>query len=212
MMFVFLEYMKEPFCQYFSVIHFTMQSHTNQTHTQVQRGNRRPQVIRPLLQDVVDHGHRYTIVQRVQSLKLTVEGFSYRDIEARTGVKKSTQIRIKQRAFERGFQPKVDRRILEHYVADAPKSGRPKQIGLDIEQKLLQSVRADKAGREKSSEVLAFECGISRSSALPILKKYGLTRVKPTRKPGLNPVQRAARLAFCLDHKDWTLEDWQRVI
>jgi Transposase len=83
---------------------------------------------------------------------------------------------------------------------------------LSTEQQLLESVKLDRLGREKSSEVLAYECGISRSSALRILHKYSLSNVKPTRKPGLNAVQRAARLAFCLDHADWTLEDWKCVI
>lgn len=83
---------------------------------------------------------------------------------------------------------------------------------MTTEQQLLESVKFDRSGREKSSEVLAYECGISRSSALRILHKYGLSNVKPTRKPGLNAVQRAARLAFCLDHINWTLEDWKRVI
>ena len=114
---------------------------------------------------------------------------------------------IKKRAYERGFRPDQDSRILEHYVKDGPRSGRPKEITLEIEQCLLDSVKADRSGREKSSEVLAYECGISYSSALRILHKYGLLNVKPTRKPGLNGRQRAARLAFCLKHQHWTLED-----
>jgi hypothetical protein len=77
---------------------------------------------------------------------------------------------------------------------------------------LLNSVKIDRAGREKSSEVLAYKNGIGRSSALRILHNSSLSNVKPIRKPGLNTVQRASRLAFCLKHEDWTLEDWKRVI
>jgi transposase len=171
-----------------------------------------PPPVRPLPQDAVDRGHRYTIIQRVQCLKLLAEGFSGRDIEKKTGVKSSAQSHIRKRAYDRGFCPEQDPRILDYYVQDGKHTGRPKEITLTTEQRLLESVKLDRSGREKSSEVLAYECGISRSSALRILHKYGLSNVKPTRKPGLNAVQRAARLAFCLDHADWSLEDWKRVI
>jgi Transposase len=67
-------------------------------------------------------------------------------------------------------------------------------------------------GREKSAEVLAYEHITSRSTALRILRKHGLSKVKPTRKPGLNSTQRAARLKFCLEHQEWGLEEWKRVI
>jgi transposase len=97
-------------------------------------------------------------------------------------------------------------------VVDGPRSGRPKEITIETEQCLLNSVRANRAGREKSSEVLAYECGISSVSALRILHKYGLNSVKPTQKPGLNPIQQKARLQFCLEHQYWTLKDWKRVI
>lgn len=83
---------------------------------------------------------------------------------------------------------------------------------MGTEQQLLDSVRADRAGREKSSEVLAYECGISRSSALRILHKYGLANAKLTRKPGLNKEQKVAHLQFYFDHQHWTLEDWKYVI
>ena len=167
---------------------------------------------RPLPQSVIDHGHRYSIAQRVQCLTLIVEGFSGRDIEKKTGVKPTAQTYIKKRANARGFCPEQDPRILEYHVQDGARSGRPKEITLETEQRILNSVRKDRSGREKSSEVLAYEVGISRSSALRILHKYGLTNVKPTRKPGLNRVQKALRLAFCLKHQHWTLEDWKRVI
>jgi len=143
---------------------------------------------------------------------LLAEGFSGLDIQKKTGIKPSAQTYMKKKAFNRGFRPDQDPRILDHYVVDGVRPGRPKVITLETEQRLLESVRVDRSGREKSSEVLAYECGISYSSALRILHKYGLNSVKPTRKPGLNPKQRKARLEFCLRHQHWTLEDWMRVI
>jgi hypothetical protein len=161
-----------------------MASHAARAHAFAGRQN--PAVPRPLPQSVVDRGHRYGIAQRVQCLTLQVEGFSWKDIEAKTGVKQPAQSAIKKRAFQRGFRPEQDPRILEYYVEDGARSGRPKEITSEIEQRLLDSNSADRSDREKSSEVLAYECGISRSSALQILHKHSLLSVKPTRKPGLN--------------------------
>lgn len=148
---------------------------------------RTPPISPPLPQGVVHRGHRYSIVQRVQCLTLQAEGFSWRDIEAKTGVKQPAQSYIKKRAYERGFRPEQDPRIVEHYVEDGARSGRPKEITVETEQRLLAIKNADAAGREKSSQVLAGECGISRSSALRILQKHGLSNIKPTQNPGFSP-------------------------
>ena len=75
-----------------------------------------PPVPLPLPQSTINRGHRYTIVQRVQCLTLIIEGFSGADIKAKTGVSRSAQSYIKKRAYTRGFRPKQDSRILEHYV------------------------------------------------------------------------------------------------
>jgi transposase len=152
--------------------------------------------------DIIDRGHRYTLAQRVQCLTLQMEGLSDRDIEQKTGVKPSAQSHIKKRAFLRGYQPEQDTRILSYYIKDAPRSGRPKEISLAIEQQLIEKVRIDRSDRKKLSEVLAYEYKISRSSALRILHKYKLTNVKLTRKPGLDRIQKAARLTFALKYKD----------
>ena len=42
--------------------------------------------------------------------------------------------------------------------------------------------------------------------------KAGFHKTKPTRKPGLTNKMKMERLKWCLDHKDWTLEDWENVI
>jgi hypothetical protein len=172
----------------------------------------RPSSTRPLPKDITDHGNRYTLVQRIQCLTLLAAGFSAAYIERTTGVKERAQRYIRNKAFERGFRPEEDPRILESYVIDGERSGRPKEIGEDIEEALLTSVRNNRSGREKSSEVLAFEQGISYQSALRLLRKYGLRSVKPTTKPGLTEAMKKVRLKWCLDHQHWTLEDWKNVI
>ena len=104
------------------------------------------------------------------------------------------------------------RRILTVFVEAGRSPGRPKEVMEEKEQKILDTVRKDRSGREKSSEVIRYELGWSSSTVLSILKKHGLRNVKPTTKPGLNRDQQLCRLAFALEHKDWTLEDWKNVI
>jgi transposase len=98
------------------------------------------------------------------------------------------------------------------FVEDAKRAGRPKEITEAIEKSVIQSITKDQSGREKSSEILANEAGISHSSVLRILKRHGFVVVKPSWKPGLTDAAKAKRLKFCLDHQYWTLNDWKNVI
>ncbi|EDN06634.1 predicted protein [Histoplasma mississippiense (nom. inval.)] len=53
---------------------------------------------------------------------------------------------------------------------------------------------------------------IAPNTVWKILRKAGMKKTKPTRKPGLTNKMKHERLQWCLDHQDWTLEDWKRVI
>jgi transposase len=175
-------------------------------------GHEGPRAPRPLPQDAVDHGARYSIAQKIQALTLISSGFTTKHAAKVTGMSERTVLRVRQTAFQRGFEPEKNPRILEAYVTDAPRSGRPKAITEAAEQKLLANVRADRNSREKSSEYLAYELNISRRSVINILAKHGLKCVKPTRKPGLTDKMQADRLQFALAHAHWTLDDWKNVI
>lgn len=183
-----------------------------------ERESQRPRVrnptrlVRPLPRIVADHGTRYSLVQRTQCLTLLSLGYSFKFVEDTIKIPEKTSRRILKKAEQRGYHPAEDPRILEHHVEDGARSGRPKEISDAVEKHLLDLVIEDRNGREKSSEVLAYESGISTSSTLRILHKNGFGSVKPTRKPGLNREQRKARLEFCLAHQHWTLEDWKNVI
>jgi hypothetical protein len=127
-------------------------------------------------------------------------------------VKERAQRYIRKKAYDRGYEPEKDLRILESYLVDAVRLGRPEETTEEKEEEILSAVRSDRSDREKSSEGLAYDAGISRSSALRILHKHGLHSVKPTRKPGLTPEIKQARYKWALLHRDWTLEDWKDII
>ncbi|USP75525.1 hypothetical protein yc1106_02799 [Curvularia clavata] len=51
-----------------------------------------------------------------------------------------------------------------------------------------------------------------RPSKRRVLREEGFRKTKPTRKPGLTKQMREERYRWCLEHVDWTLEDWKNVI
>lgn len=181
------------------------------------RNSRASPPIRPLPEGVHDTGRRYSIAEKAQALALYQIGMNSVQIGRTLNLDDSTiraWIRTaKSRGWEGAEAPLGDRRrILTQFVEAGTSPGRPKEVTKEIEEKVLASVRKDSAGREKSSEVLGYEAGWSSATVLRILKKHGLKNVKPTRKPGLSREQQLKRLAFALEHKDWTLEDWKNVI
>jgi transposase len=120
---------------------------------------------------------------------------------------------IYARAIKRGFDPNYKPFTLKpEHVQDASRSGRPSKQTEENAQALLEKVRSNRYGRELPCTDLAgllSQVGIEVSSTTVwrILRSYGFHKTKPTRKPGLTKKMRAERLKWCLDHKDWTLED-----
>jgi len=173
-----------------------------------------PRLQQPLTKEasVNNHGKRYTIAEKTQVLTFLSLNHSTRDIHNWIGVPPRQSLRILQKAKERGYNPEESKKVLHAYIEDGVRSGRPKEISSEAEQRVIESITSDRNTREQSSEVIAYSQGISASSVQRILKQNGYHAVKPTRKPGLNVAQKRARLAFCISHQDWTLEDWKKVI
>jgi hypothetical protein len=61
-------------------------------------------------------------------------------------VKERLQRNIKKAPESDGFQTEIDPRILEYYVADGERSGRPKEISDEVEESLLANVRGSRSG------------------------------------------------------------------
>jgi transposase len=154
----------------------------------------------------------HPIELRIQILGLISWGVEAKDIATKLEVPIRSIRKMIQRAKDRGFNPGSCERIRMEYAEDAKRSGRPKEITPEKEKAIIESVSKDRNGREKSSEILAYEAGISHSSVLRILKRNGFVIAKPSWKPGLTEAAKAKRLKFCLDHQHWTLDDWKNVI
>ena len=156
-------------------------------------------------------GKKYDLAQQVQALTLLGMGMKIEDVGRITGFSRSALYDLKKRALERGYDPTVTPVIHNVYVEDAHKSGRP-GISLEKQLEIVAKVTTDRYGREKSTAEIAEEVEVSQSSVARILKKYGFKKVKPTWKPDLTPAMKKACLEFAIRYKDWTIEDWKRVI
>lgn len=106
--------------------------------------------------------------------------------------------------------------VLDSFVFDRPRPGAPRKQE-DMKDRILEKVRLDRYGREKTCAFIASELSeagniISSTTVWRALKKAGMRKTKPTRKPGLSDAMKKARLEWCLAHQHWTLEDFKNVI
>lgn len=83
----------------------------------------------------------------------------YDDITAITGVAKGTNGKMVKKAKEQGYDGGV---MVDEHVGERPRPGRPRSVTREGEGKILNSVRKDRAGREKCTEDLAYDGGICR--------------------------------------------------
>ncbi|KAJ5511785.1 hypothetical protein N7453_003888 [Penicillium expansum] len=160
----------------------------------------------------------HDIAKRSVVVTSKAAGVSSAIIAEMVGLSKRTVDRIYERALVKGFDASLRPwNISDAMLAEAPRSGRPKKQSPEMQDRVLTKVRLDRYGREKTCADIAGEISsegteISATTIWRILKKAGLRKTKPTRKPGLTKAMREARLAWCLEHRDWTLEDWKNVI
>jgi len=94
------------------------------------------------------------------------------------------------------------------------KSGRTRVLSEVAGNQLKDAIEQDRYYREMGQFDVAQELRI-KASILTVrneMKARNLNRVKPTKKLALTPIQRAIRYEIALSRKDWTLEDWKRVV
>jgi hypothetical protein len=153
----------------------------------------------------------------VVSLKAPCSGKTSPEVAEIPGLSIRQVDRIYARAIENGFDPNVRPLILkDEYLRDRPRSGRPTKATEENKELVIGKVQQDRFGREKTCADLAGELSkagieISASAVYRMLVSSGFRKTKPTRKPGLTKSMKADRLAWCIAHRDWTLEDWNSV-
>ncbi|KAG5793518.1 hypothetical protein H9Q71_014431, partial [Fusarium xylarioides] len=154
----------------------------------------------------------------VVSLKEPCSGKSSAEVSEISGLSIRQVNRIYARAIDRGFDPNVRPLILkDEYLKDKPRSGRPTKATEETKELVIGKVQRDRFGREKTCADLAAELRdagveILAISVYRMLVSSGFKKTKLMRKPGLTKSMKAERLAWCIAHRDWTLEGWKSVI
>jgi len=103
---------------------------------------------------------------------------------------------------------------LHDQVSIAPKLGRPHVLSeLDINS-LDCTISSDRHHREMGQFEVAQELDLkaSKSTIRTAARSHKIHQVKPTKKLSLTPIQMAERYEIALSRKDWTLDDWRRVV
>ena len=86
--------------------------------------------------------------------------------------------KIRKRAIDWGFNPKIDSEILASYVQNTPRFDQP-GISLEKHDEIIAKVTQNWFGQEKSIWYIASKLQISQQSMFQIFKKHGYEKIKP---------------------------------
>jgi transposase len=93
-------------------------------------------------------------------------------------------------------------------------TGAPRVLTQAQIEELVEFVCASAKNRRMSYEQLAttLEFGVGRKAIRNALEREGFHRRLAMRKPPISEKNRQARLAWALEHKDWTMEQWFSIL
>ncbi len=95
--------------------------------------------------------------------------------------------------------------------ASNPRSGRPKACSIREQRHIIRTARVNpRITYLDLIQTTGVNC--SRTTVYRILKDYGLTNWLAKKRPLLREEDVALRLAWAKERKDWTYEDWKKVI
>src|SRR5207237_5368163 len=99
----------------------------------------------------------YDLATRAQALTLKLEGKSATQIFQITGMSKTAQFELLKKAKSRGLNIEQSPmpKLLEEHLADGPRSGRPSKQTDEVVEAVIQQVRSDRFGREKTCKTIA---------------------------------------------------------
>ena len=118
----------------------------------------------------------YDLATRAQAVILRAMGKKLDLVSQITEITTRQIMNLVKKAMQRGWS--VDSPLMDRHLDDAPKSGRRKKMNEPLEQRIIDAVRTDRYGREKSCATLGRELGCSSSAVHRVLKKYGYNKTK----------------------------------
>ncbi|XP_075161213.1 uncharacterized protein LOC142234030 [Haematobia irritans] len=127
---------------------------------------------------------------------LTNSGKSSRGIVKELNVSQRTVIAVQER----------------RNVAPVPNSGGRPRLLNDSDVRLMLHQIQNKSCETPKQVALAIRKNLSASTARRALHKLGYVSAVKKKQPALSDKNIKSRLKFCKSHKNWTEEDWKRVI
>lgn len=144
--------------------------------------------------------HPISSAHKENILSLASHGHSTRYIASKTGISQPTVSRVLQDLLPN---------------RQTPHSGRPSQLSATATRSILAQITTGKAANAVQAARhinTIIPHPVSTQTVRNVLKKHSFKAVTKKKKPLLSTVHRKKHLAFALRHKEWTVEDWKRVI
>jgi transposase len=130
---------------------------------------------------------------------LLASGLGQREVSRLLKIPLST---VSWHANKQGFKP-------------GPKKGRPKILSSRDENFIAKEIstgRIENATKMSREIKERFDISVSRLTVSRVLKNKGFKSAEKKEKPQLSSKNIKSRFEFAKSHKDWTLDDWKRVI
>ncbi|KAG1486748.1 hypothetical protein G6F54_013118 [Rhizopus delemar] len=105
--------------------------------------------------------------------------------------------------------------LYQKHEVNSIKAGRPKLLSSRDNRYLIRLVTVKGQGNAVEARNTLendLQKTVSVETARRSLRRSGLTSFVKPQKPLLSEVNRRKRLGWALNHVDWTMEDWKRVI
>ena len=144
--------------------------------------------------------HPISSAQKENIISLASNGFSARYIASKLGIGRATVGRI------------LENLLPNHYT---PLTGRPPKLSTTDQHAILAQITSGKSANavQATNHINSIiSTPVCSETVRRVLRKHSLKAVVKKKKPLLSARHRKKRLDFALKHKEWTVEDWKRVI
>ena len=150
-------------------------------------------------------GRDISITKRSEIITLIRENrYSNREIARRTGVSKSTISRYREQF----------RNVPISSSNRTGHCGRKRKTTAQDDRNIVRNLRRNQFATARSlrNELADSGVQVTTQTIRNRLKEVGGRSGKPKKKPILTPRMKRQRLLFARTHRDWTIEDWKKVI
>ena len=128
---------------------------------------------------------------------------SERQIETRLSVSKT------------GVHQAITKHVSEGIFCDRKRSGRPRKTSIRDDNLIRRMVLRSSTSSTKKLDTALLRKG-TRVTQMTISRRlsreFNRKSYKPARKPRITPVMKAKRLAFAKKHRDWTIQQWLKIL